>query len=574
MSDTMNSSVYDSVSDINITKIGIIGDGQLAKMLIESSYYKYGIKYSFYVLPLNLDNPKHDSLCFHLTNATIVDSYDELFEKSDIVTYEYENIDIDYMYKKGYQTVPSLECLKIIQNKIEQKKLYQDNGFNVPDTIFIGSGKEMFSYILENGTELNNTILKVAIGGYDGKGVMKLEGDFNDTHINDIRDFIDFDKQYMLEDCISIFKEVSVIVAISKEEIHVYQPVEMTMDDNNILTSYISPVRSNNADQHQISNIQSIAKEAVFLYQTTGIFAVEMFVSGGEELYYLNEISPRPHNTGHHTIESSNMSQYDALIRVLTHQKFVDNFNEKPCCLYNIIGQFNGYYDIDYPLYSKYDSISDNTKDHGYYIHMYGKKECKLNRKMGHITKLLSKKRKDDNKILNYNYNPYIKDINDIIIKCEISIIMGSSSDNSVVKLASNVLQKLNIPHHKMVLSAHRMPQHMVEYAKNIDKTCTKVIIACAGGAAHLPGMVASLTSLPVIGLPVKTSTLNGIDSLYSIVQMPRGVPVATVGINNGDNAALLACRILSIQDETIKENVKKYTKEQEIMAINSNSIV
>lgn len=133
-----------------------------------------------------------------------------------------------------------------------------------------------------------------------------------------------------------------------------------------------------------------------------------------------------------------------------------------------------------------------------------------------------------------------------------VGIIMGSDSDFEVMKNAAIVLKTLQIPFEIKVVSAHRTPERMFEYAKNAHQRGIKVIIAGAGGAAHLPGMVASMTQLPVIGVPVKLKALDGLDALLSIVQMPGGVPVATVGINNAKNAGLLAARILGIYDENL----------------------
>ena len=130
---------------------------------------------------------------------------------------------------------------------------------------------------------------------------------------------------------------------------------------------------------------------------------------------------------------------------------------------------------------------------------------------------------------------------------------MGSDSDLTIMKAAIDVLDNFKISNEVCILSAHRTPIEMMEYAKNSESNNIKVIIAGAGGSAHLPGMIASLTTIPVIGVPVKTKTLNGIDSLLSIVQMPSGVPVATVAINGSKNAGLLAVQICSLFDETKK---------------------
>ncbi len=143
-----------------------------------------------------------------------------------------------------------------------------------------------------------------------------------------------------------------------------------------------------------------------------------------------------------------------------------------------------------------------------------------------------------------------------------IGIIMGSDSDLPVMSKAATILDKFEVPYELTIVSAHRTPDRMYQYAKTAEERGIRVIIAGAGGAAHLPGMVASLTHLPVIGVPVKTSSLNGLDSLLSIVQMPAGIPVATVAINNAENAALLALSILSTFDKSIADKLKQYKEE------------
>ncbi|MFP4644266.1 MAG: 5-(carboxyamino)imidazole ribonucleotide mutase [Spirochaetales bacterium] len=127
-----------------------------------------------------------------------------------------------------------------------------------------------------------------------------------------------------------------------------------------------------------------------------------------------------------------------------------------------------------------------------------------------------------------------------------VGIIMGSENDLQTMEAAAQVLEELSVAHEVTIVSAHRTPDRMVGYAKQARERGLRCIVAGAGGAAHLPGMVAAMTSLPVIGVPIRGSNLEGLDSLLSIVQMPRGVPVATVAINNSTNAALLAARILA----------------------------
>ena len=149
----------------------------------------------------------------------------------------------------------------------------------------------------------------------------------------------------------------------------------------------------------------------------------------------------------------------------------------------------------------------------------------------------------------------------------DVAIIMGSDSDWPIMEEAAKLLEHLQISFSVDVVSAHRMPVEMMEFAQSAQSKGYKVIIAGAGGAAHLPGMVAALTPLPVIGVPVALKNLDGMDSLLSIVQMPAGIPVATVGIGNAKNAALLAARILGVSDTAVREKVS-----QALVEINSEA--
>lgn len=143
----------------------------------------------------------------------------------------------------------------------------------------------------------------------------------------------------------------------------------------------------------------------------------------------------------------------------------------------------------------------------------------------------------------------------------KVGVVMGSDSDWPTMKQAADILEQFGVPFEKRVVSAHRTPDDMANYGKEARKRGIKIIIAGAGGAAHLPGMLASHTTLPVIGVPVQTSALGGVDSLYSIVQMPNGIPVATVAIGKAQNAGLLALRILGTEDESISSKLEEYHK-------------
>ena len=144
----------------------------------------------------------------------------------------------------------------------------------------------------------------------------------------------------------------------------------------------------------------------------------------------------------------------------------------------------------------------------------------------------------------------------------KVGILMGSDSDLEIMSKAAQMLESFGIEYEMTVISAHRMPDIFFDYAKSAEGKGYKVIIAGAGGAAHLPGMAAAIFPLPVIGVPIETKALGGVDSLYSIVQMPSGIPVATVAINGAANAGLLAAKILATSDSELLEKLKQYSEE------------
>lgn len=143
----------------------------------------------------------------------------------------------------------------------------------------------------------------------------------------------------------------------------------------------------------------------------------------------------------------------------------------------------------------------------------------------------------------------------------QVAIVMGSDSDLPIMKDAAKILDEFGISYEVKVLSVHRTPLKAMEYAESLKQRKVQVIIGGAGGAAHLPGIFAAMVPIPVIGVPIHTKTLNGVDSLYSIVQMPSGIPVATVAINGAKNAGILAATILAASDEAMREKIVKYKK-------------
>ena len=152
----------------------------------------------------------------------------------------------------------------------------------------------------------------------------------------------------------------------------------------------------------------------------------------------------------------------------------------------------------------------------------------------------------------------------------KVAIIMGSASDWDVMSPCCATLDDFGIPYEKRVLSAHRNPGPLVDYVASLPEKGCEIVIAGAGGAAHLPGVIAALTTLPVIGIPVKSKALNGLDSLLSIVQMPSGIPVATMAIDGAKNAALYAVSILALNDKSLAIKLQQFRKEQSDKVLNT----
>ena len=290
----------------------------------------------------------------------------------------------------------------------------------------------------------------------------------------------------------------------------------------------------------------------------------------------VNEIAPRPHNSGHYTIEACHMSQYEAHLRAILDieiPKGATDFvtNNASSIMLNILGgsETNSHVRVGIEAF----------KIPGAKIHLYGKGEARPGRKMGHVTIV-----GDDIRLLQRKLQPLIDCVDNIRAKRLglksisthidknlpplVAVTMGSDSDLNVLKPGLQILDDLNIPYEQTITSAHRTPKRMLDFAETAATRGIKVIIAAAGGAAHLPGMIAAATPLPVIGVPVKGSTLDGMDSLLSIVQMPRGVPVASVAINNSTNAALLAARIIGSSDPGVRAQIEQYMKDMESSVI------
>merc|ERR1711871_915957 len=411
-------------------------------------------------------------------------------------------------------------------------------------------------------------MLKARLGAYDGKG------NFRVGSAEEVPEAFSAMSNALTGGCyaeawVGYTTELAVMVLNSQEENCVRSrcfPVVDFKSVNSILLSTRCPAMVPEPVRRRAQEVALLAIEALPQY-SYGVFGVELFALPDGRVF-LNEIAPRPHNSGHYTIEGCGTSQFKAhLLGVLSglpeYQSYEYRVSTSSLDLSLRVGaatMINMVEGKGFPpgVFSLNSSL-------GATMHWYGKAEQRVGRKMAHVTICAS-----NHGVLQQSIEASCSEVAQISYDtgtpAVVGVIMGSDSDLPCMIKAVDVLLHFEIPYGVTIVSAHRTPERMSKYAKEAQGRGLKVIIAGAGGAAHLPGMVAAMTPLPVVGVPVKTSTLSGVDSLYSIVQMPRGVPVATVAIGNAKNAALLAARIVaaSTGDTDLSQKLEAFRRDAE----------
>lgn len=523
--------------------IGVLGGGQLGRMLA-FAVHRMGMHIA--VLDPDPEAPAGQVADRHIVgDFRDPERIRELAQGCDVVTVEIEHVDtatLEALEGAGVQVQPTARTIRLIQDKYAQKAYFAERGIPVadfqdtPDTDAVLAAAETLGYPL---------MLKAKRLAYDGRGnaVIKSRDDVA-TAIAALGT-----RELYVEEWIPFERELAVMVARGLEGEIVDYPVVETIQRDNICNTVIAPAQISRAAQIAA---RDIARKTVAALDGAGVFGVELFLlSDGTVL--LNEVAPRPHNSGHYTIEVCVTSQFEQHARAVTGLPLGDpSLRVNAAIMINVLGG---------------DSLEDTLRPveaalliPGATTHWYGKRAVRPGRKMGHIT------------ITGATMHEVIERAepltSGIALKEQarplVGIIMGSDSDLPVMRQAAMVLRDFDVPFELTIVSAHRTPLRMVEYARSAHSRGLRAIIAGAGGAAHLPGMVASLTPLPVIGVPIRTEPLNGQDALFSIVQMPRGVPVATVAIDNATNAALLAVRLLASADPALQERMIAYQAKME----------
>ena len=330
-------------------------------------------------------------------------------------------------------------------------------------------------------------------------------------------------------------------------------PLVETEQRDNVCHTVLAPAQEP-ADVLQAA--VDVACAAVASLAGAGVFGVEMFLCA-DGAVLLNEIAPRPHNSGHYTMEACETDQFEQHLRcVLGLPLGSCAMRVGAAAMVNFLGAGDGADSLA--------AMQACLAVPGAGVHWYGKGETRKGRKMGHVTVVAPDAASLEARLqLLEAATGMALTLRPVRVPV-VGIIMGSDSDLPCMQEAAAILDVLAVPYELTVVSAHRTPDRMYTYARGAAGRGIRVVIAGAGGAAHLPGMVAALTPLPVIGVPVKTSALSGVDSLYSIVQMPRGIPVATVAIGNAKNAGLLAARMLAASDGALQGRLVAWQTEQE----------
>ncbi|KAF5375617.1 hypothetical protein D9757_008510 [Collybiopsis confluens] len=585
--------------------VGILGGGQLGRMFAAAASL---LNVKTVILDVGDDAPAKQVLNSPHINGSFKDPsfIQQLAEKVDVLTVEIEHVDVDALRKlrESHPQVeihPSPETIGIIQDKYRQKLHLQVHlgGANAPLGLFQQidvTPDDIKRVAAELGLPL---MLKRRTLAYDGRGNYVLRS----SEPRDITAAIQFlcpngggKGELYAEKWVPFIKELAVMVVRGRDGNVASYPAVETVHKDSICHLVWAPFRTANVEQDPFirANVQRIAQEAIKSFTGAGVFGVELFLLASGEIL-INEIAPRPHNSGHYTIEACESSQFDNHLRAILGLPLGSTkIKVGAAGMLNILGSNR----LIQPQPSKVSFSSDPLIDKLTHValstpgatpHLYGKAQSRKGRKMGHITVvgvsdaevgermagLLSALADFEHPTTDSesssalsSYRPHLHGQSHP--HPLISIIMGSDSDLPTMLPAAQILQKHfpSVPFEVTLVSAHRTPLRLVAFAKGAAERGVKVIIAGAGGAAHLPGMVASMTALPVVGVPIDSKSvagggggLSGVDAMWSILQMPRGIPVAAVAINNSTNAALLAVRILSAGNPELVREMEVYQK-------------
>ncbi|KAK0519817.1 phosphoribosylaminoimidazole carboxylase ade2 [Tilletia horrida] len=652
--------------------VGVLGAGQLGRMFVEAAA-RLNVRVllldagntapakQISSLQPKTDGSQDDSHLGHIDGPfSDPAAIKQLAQRADILTIEIEHVNTATLQevldaKLVADVQPRPQTIALIQDKYAQKLHLQSHKLPLGDFIIIGPAPEeqgasasaagVAAAQLADAKRAGETfgfpfMLKSRRHAYDGKGNAVVRS--AETLEATVKALGKEGKQGLYAERWVPFQfEVAVMVVRSVTgEVRAYPAVE-TVHRDNICHTVTAPLRPHftptkiHADaaassssegssssrpsltaagfpDHTLAKrAEQIAKQAVASFEGAGVFGVELFLSQSGTLL-INEIAPRPHNSGHYTIEACETSQYENHLRAILGLPLGSTALKVPAAgMINILGLSDLEEDA-IAVERTYAMAVRSLSVPGATAHLYGKSGCRVGRKMGHVTVV----GQTDAEVAQR-----LQAVNDALERARASaagksgaaldeditlagaikaaaasasasssstsaslppapaptpadwshphplvgIVMGSDSDLPTMLPAAKILSQFQIPYELTIVSAHRTVDRLVSYARTARARGLRAIVAGAGGAAHLPGMLAAQTVLPVVGVPVKGSALDGVDSMHSILQMPRGIPVATVAINNSTNGALLAIRMLGVPEYLDKMETYMRNMEEEV---------
>ncbi|RHY61505.1 hypothetical protein DYB34_012170 [Aphanomyces astaci] len=534
-------------------RVGCLGGGQLGRMM---GYASHRLGLSFSCLdPQGSESPAGQvvpTVTGSFTDAAAIEAF---AAQCDVLTVEIEHVNAQTL--RALQTShpslaihPSPDTIALIQDKLAQKEFVAALNLPVGQFRRVDSLAEAEAAGAAFGFPF---MLKSRLWSYDGKGNAVVDSPASlASAIAALagNEPLTPGKLYA-EKWVPFVKELAVMVVRQGSDVRSY-PVVETTQHNNICHTVLAPAA---IPPSVLAAADALASTAVASLSGNGIFGVELFLTADGHVW-LNEIAPRPHNSGHYTIEACNTDQFENHLRAVAGLPLGSPaLKVGASWMLNLLGS------SDPAETTSLIALSHTVP--GSAVHWYGKAAIRPGRKVGHLTVVAPSvaELRARALVLSPTANTLLPKVPSPVV----GIIMGSDSDPPAMSAAAKILDDFDIPYELSIVSAHRTPERMYTYAQSARARGLQVLIAGAGGAAHLPGMVAALTPLPVIGVPIQTRALSGMDSLLSIVQMPKGIPVATVAIGNAANAGLLAVRILGGDANLTKMETFLAAQEREV---------
>ena len=347
-------------------KVGILGGGQLGRMLIQAAID--------FDLDISILDPDPNAPCklfanrFEVGKLTDFDTVYQFGQTVDLLTIEIENVNVDALEKlqqEGKKVFPQPQVIRIIQDKRVQKQFYQTHQIPTPDFVLIDNKSQ-----LEANADFLPAFQKLGKGGFDGRGVQKL---------NSSADFAQaFENPSLLEKLVDIDKEISVIIARNESgDMTTFPVVELVFHPEHNLVDYL--MAPSQISLALAAEAEAIAQKVMLAFDMVGLLAIEMFLTKDGEIL-VNEVAPRPHNSGHHTIKANGTSQFEQLWRAVLNMPLGDTSTQSLAAMVNVLGESGHTGD------AKYEGVNETLGVTGAYLHLYGKKLTKPSRKMGHVT--------------------------------------------------------------------------------------------------------------------------------------------------------------------------------------------